>query len=187
MRTKARWIEKQWWKVLWMAGMLISLATPAQQKATAASSVPALDYYHIQQLYARYCHVLDSGANNGYLFADVFTPDGTLADESGKVTAGREKLAELARSNPKKGPTNVAHYTVDVLLETVPGGNGKAYSGKAYVLIATAGENAKIPGAVTDGGVFWDDLVETAGDWRIKNRVFHRATPIVTAEATHAH
>ena len=68
------------------------------------SALTALDYQEITQLINRYAYGIDTCANNGYDYADVFTADGVFIDknsdegfrQSGRVLAkGREALATL--------------------------------------------------------------------------------------------
>ena len=78
--------------------ILIALATALTGLAlvtVAAQSKPApvltaIDYVQIKQLVTRYAYALDTGGNNGYDFADLFTPDGQFIDPNAK---GREQLA----------------------------------------------------------------------------------------------
>ena len=55
----------------------------------------ALDYAEIQQLVARYSFAIDSGADNGYAYADLFAADGSF----GKTT-GRDALAASQAERP---------------------------------------------------------------------------------------
>ena len=61
----------------------------AQQKVTGGT-LTAADYVEIQQLVSRYGYAVDTHADNGYAYADLFTVDGMF----GK-TKGRDALAEL--------------------------------------------------------------------------------------------
>jgi len=76
----------------------------AQQKVTGGS-LSAADYIEIQQLVARYSYAVDTHADNGYAYADLFTTDGTFGN-----TKGREALAQLARTTQKDrgGPASYA-------------------------------------------------------------------------------
>lgn len=67
-------------------------------------SLLALDYQEITQLINRYAYGIDTCANNGYDYANVFTADGTFTDRNsaagyaagGRVLAkGRDALATL--------------------------------------------------------------------------------------------
>ncbi len=61
----------------------------AQQKVSGGT-LTAADYVEIQQLVARYGYAVDTHADNGFAYADLFTADGMF----GK-TKGRDALAEL--------------------------------------------------------------------------------------------
>ena len=69
-------------------------------------ALTALDYQEITQLINRYAYGIDTCANNGYDYADVFTPDGVFIDKNsdagfkagGRVLAsGREALRHCRR------------------------------------------------------------------------------------------
>ena len=85
------------WITLWM-----------ERRPTVVSakepSLSALDYDELIQLTNRYAYGIDTCSNNGYDYADVFTPDGGFVDKNsdegfkqgGRVLAkGREALATL--------------------------------------------------------------------------------------------
>jgi hypothetical protein len=72
----------------------LALATVVAQ-SKPAPALTATDYMQIRQLVARYAYALDTAGNNGYDFADLFTPDGQFIDPN---ATGREQLAALARS-----------------------------------------------------------------------------------------
>ena len=78
-------------------GVVAVLALQAQQKPNAPT-LTAGDYVEIQQLVARYAYAVDTHAENGYAYADLFAPDGVF----GGKTTGREALAELARTTQKE-------------------------------------------------------------------------------------
>jgi hypothetical protein len=87
--------------VAFFAGRIELGGAPAQAQTTALT---ALDYYEITQLINRYAYGIDTCANNGYDYANLFTEDGVFIDKNsdagfaagGRVLAeGREALAEL--------------------------------------------------------------------------------------------
>ena len=93
------------------------LAAAVAARATAARRAPvtpltALDYIDIQQLLHRYAFALDTCSNNGYDYADLFTPDGVFYwGVGGRKSVGREQLAEAAgggKQGCKKLQTAVA-------------------------------------------------------------------------------
>ena len=77
---------------------------PAQKPEQKPIELTALDYIQIQQLVAKYARAIDTCSNNGYDYADLYTPDGVfLPMVNGKSVPGiqgREKLAEVTRRRP---------------------------------------------------------------------------------------
>jgi hypothetical protein len=145
------------------------VAAPASTQSPG--TLTALDQLEIQQLVSKYAWALDSGENNGYAYADLFTPDATFTGmnqgEKGRTYKGREALAALARGG-KRGPLHVSHYSTGVIIEPAPQGA----KGKNYVLIVDPAEGGR-PGAITNGGHYEDEYVRTPGGWRFKSRVFY--------------
>lgn len=85
------------WVTMWMEHR------PAEVSAKEPS-LTALDYEQLIQLTNRYAYGIDTCSNDGYDYADVFTPDGIFIDKNsdegfkqgGRVLAkGREALATL--------------------------------------------------------------------------------------------
>ena len=91
------------WKLVAVMGVgmaLGALATMrAQQDAAKPGTLTALDYIQIQQLVAKYSYALDTGAGDGYMYADLFASDGYMMT-GGRQVKGREDLGRLARINP---------------------------------------------------------------------------------------
>src|ERR1700732_5228903 len=87
-------------------GLLTLVAVRAQQvQAQQGNTLTAMDYIEIQQLANRYAQAIDSCSNNGYDYADLYTPDGEFVDniteegfaKHGLVRAkGRDQLAAAA-------------------------------------------------------------------------------------------
>jgi hypothetical protein len=141
-----------------------------------APILTAMDYVQIRQLVARYAYALDTAGNNGYDFADLFTPDGQFIDPNAK---GREQLAALARS-PLMGPLNTIHYGMGLVLEATPDGA----IGRQYVMEFNFDDNVPPLGTRTqwevvgdkrgdlrrDAGQYKDVYVKTAQGWRFKSR-----------------
>jgi hypothetical protein len=101
-------------KMQWIATVVLSAVVGAatttlmlsmpRVSAQPAPALSAADYQEIAQLTNRYAYGIDTCANNGYDYADVFTPDGEFIDKNsdagfkagGRVLAkGREALATL--------------------------------------------------------------------------------------------
>jgi hypothetical protein len=148
---------------------------------TAASATPAsvsaltvLDYLLIQQLVHRYGWALDSGADNGFAYADLYTTGGVFTGTNqgpgGRSYQGREALAALARGGPR-GPLYVSHYATNVVIEPAAGGGAV---GHTYVAIFKPGDTGK-PGVIEHGGRYDDVYEKTAGGWRFKRRTYYES------------
>ena len=96
-----------------VAIIVVAIAPRATNLAHAQTgSLTALDYHQITQLINRYAYGIDTCANDGYDYADVFTDDGVFVDRNsdagfaagGRVLArGREALAELVGGAGRAG------------------------------------------------------------------------------------
>ena len=158
------------------AGLAVLGVVILRAQSKPAPSLTAMDYVQIRQLVARYAYALDTGGNNGYDFADLFTPDGQFVDPNAK---GREQLAALARGD-KMGPLNTTHYAMNLVLEPTAEGA----SGRQYVTEFNFDDNVPPLGKRTqwevvgdkrgdmlkDGGQYKDVYVKTAKGWRFKSR-----------------
>jgi hypothetical protein len=145
--------------------------TPAQ-----AMVLTALDYIEIEQLVYRYGYALDTGADNGFAYADLYAPDGTFTGTnqgpSGRTYRGRDALAALARGG-RRGPAFVSHYVTNVVIEpTADGAVGRTYVG--IFDIGNGGNGAK--SRVDHGGLYNDVYVKTGNGWRFKSRTFYSST-----------
>ena len=156
-----------------------------------------MDYVALRQLVARHAWALDSGADNGYAFADLFTPDGEFVHPDAK---GREQLAALARGG-RRGPMFVSHFAMNHVIEPSPEGavgtqyvieidiedNGQQAAGRGGNAAAPARRGGGQGGAPADqwalvgrrggaptsiGGRYEDVYVRTAAGWRFKRREF---------------
>jgi len=138
----------------------------AQQKVTGGT-LTAADYIEIQQLVARYGYAVDTHADNGYAYADLFSADGTFGN-----TKGREALAELARSTQKErgGPSYTRHYLTNVIIYPTPEGA----RGNQYLMALDVSEAGK-SSSIVHGGRYDDLYVKTAAGWRFKSRVYQQA------------
>src|SRR5579863_1908248 len=129
--------------------LAIVFALHAQQAKPRA--LTALDYIEIQQLANRYAQAIDTCANNGYDYADLYTADGKFTDnfteegfgKGGLVRAeGREALARAAGGG-SLGCKNVgwkdwSHLMVNNVVTPAPGGaKGRVY----LVVIGEKGPN----------------------------------------------
>ena len=85
----------------WVATVVVSACIGAAagtlgEQVGAAAKTPtltALDYQEINQLINRYAYGIDTCGNNGYDYADVFTPDGaTCATRRGTTPCSRQPI-----------------------------------------------------------------------------------------------
>jgi len=160
-------------RVLSLLALFVSIASPASMLAQGRSASPPavtvltpLDYIEIRQLVARYAYAVDSGADEGRVYASLFAADGAFADRSGRETTGREALAALARRNTR-GLQSAFHFIVNHVIEPSPEGA----RGKEYLLQVRIGEGER-PNDVFGGGRYDDIYVKTAEGWRFKRRQF---------------
>ena len=139
----------------------------AQQKVTGGT-LTAADYIEIQQLVARYGYAVDTHADNGYGYADLFTADGVFGE-----TKGREALAELARNTQKErgGPAFTRHYLTNVIIYPTPEGA----RGNQYLMAVDVSEGGR-PSTIVHGGRYDDVYVKTAVGWRFKSRQYVPST-----------
>lgn len=157
-------------------GVLALIVAQWQEKASAQqASRPGLtadDYIAIRQLVARYPHVLNTSANKGYDYADLFTSDGVLVGRAVPFSQGREQLAalgRLGRSDRNPGGTlQVRHYAMNhVITPTAAGATGTQ-----YLAVIFPGDGEGRPGSVNQGGRFDDVYAKTPQGWRFKRRTY---------------
>jgi SnoaL-like protein len=135
----------------------------AQQKV-AGGTLTAADYIEIQQLVARYGYAVDTHADNGYGYADLFAADGVFGN-----IKGREALAELARTTQKErgGPAYTRHFLTNVII--YPTSEGAR--GNQYLMAVDVSESGK-PSTIVHGGRYDDVYVKTSAGWRFKSRQY---------------
>ena len=151
-------------QILGTAAMVIAIAAGAawaQQRGGAVKPLSAQDILEIQQLGSKYAYGLDTGADNGYYYANVFTTDGSFGN-----TVGRDKLAALAgEGGGRLKLRGYQHIISNFIVE--PTAEGAV--GSQYVQVLTVGGQGKPP-MVDHGGRYEDVYVKTAEGWRIKKR-----------------
>jgi len=157
-----------------LAGSSAAAQTPAPRPVTPLT---AQDYIDIQQLLHRYAFALDTCSNNGYDYADLYTPDGIFYwGIGGRKSVGREQLAEAAgggkqgcqrqKTANRENPIQT-HMTVNAVIEASPEGA----IGKSYLVYPG------VQGITGDGthtghvGGYQDVYVKTAKGWRFKKRI----------------
>ena len=154
-----------------------SLAAGAQAPSQPAPrALTALDYFEIQQLVAKYGRAIDTCSNNGYDYADLFTPDGAFIPsfngKPGTPFQGRERLAE-ASGGGSKGCKNVGWieqgvrhlYVNHIITPTAEGASGVV----DMLMIGLGGD----PNKIEYDGYYEDTYVRTPQGWRFKKRLHH--------------
>jgi hypothetical protein len=171
------------WRVLG-AGIAAAMLAWGGFWAGSVNSQPgaltALDYYEITQLINRYAYGIDTCADNGYAYADVFTADGVFIDrnsdagfaQGGRVLAqGREALAELVGGGSRGCKTKLVWTDWSHLMlnhEIMPSADGA--TGRVYLV--QLGMDG--PGSVARHGGYEDVYVKSTAGWRIKSRTHVR-------------
>jgi len=145
-----------------------------------SGTLTALDYHEITQLINRYAYGIDTCANNGYDYANVFTADGVFIDRNsdagfaagGRVLAqGRDALATLVGGGSRGCATKLvwtdwSHLMLNhEITLTADGATGRVY----LVQLGMEG-----PGSVARHGGYEDVYVRTQEGWRIKSRTHVR-------------
>jgi hypothetical protein len=150
-------------------------ASAAQVAGTAAVAAPASslsagDTIAIQQLIARSAYALDSAADRGAAYAQLFTADGAFITKTALPAEikGRTQLAAFAVGDlTHRGPAFVREYLTNYIIQPSRG----AATGRVYVVWIEVGENGNA-GAIQGGGHYEDEYVKTRDGWRIALRTF---------------
>jgi hypothetical protein len=138
----------------------------AAQPGAKTPGLTPMDYIEIRQLVARYAYAVDTGADNGDVYASLFAPDGAFLDRTGRATTGREALAALARRNTR-GRQSAFHFIMNHVIEPTAEGA----RGKEYLVQLRMGEGER-PNDIFGGGHYEDVYAKTADGWRFKQRQF---------------
>jgi actinorhodin biosynthesis protein ActVIA len=125
-----------------------------------------MDVIEIRQLVARYAYAVDTGADNGNVYASLFAPDGVFLDRTGRPTSGKDALAALARRNTR-GQQSAFHFIMNHVIEPTADGA----RGKEYLVQLRMGEGER-PNDIFGGGHYEDVYVKTPDGWRFKQRQF---------------
>ena len=154
-----------------VAALLASGFVYAQQKTSGPALTPQ-DYLDIQQLVARYAYAMDTGAENGNAYADLFADGGEFVPPTGPPTSGHDALAALGRTgfvDGHKPATGVSHFIMNHVIEPAAGGA----TGKEYVVLVNIAEGGKPGGEWSDTGGHYEDVyVKTAQGWKFKRREY---------------
>ncbi len=147
----------------------------AAERRSKTTPLTALDYVELQQLVAKYAWANDTCSNNGFDYADLYTPDGWFAaSRNGKLgtkSQGREQLAVAAGGGSRgceklKRPQGLwIHDIVNLVIAPSEGGaTGK--SRLVYPSLRGVSFDAEHAGHV---GGYEYVFVRTANGWRFKS------------------
>ena len=149
---------------------------PVSISAQGPMKLTAMDYIEIQQLVAKYARAIDTCSNNGYDYADLYTPDGRfvpmVSGRSIPPIQGREALAEVSgggSNHCKDVPwieQGVRHIYANHIITPSPEG---ATGTVDMMMIGLDGDPYKI----AHDGFYEDIYVKTADGWRFKQRTHH--------------
>ncbi len=161
-----------------LVGLSLLVGVGAYVQQTLAEdglqTLTAADHVEIRNLYATYNHYVDSGKDNGYAYADLWTEDAVFHINLGnpRVVNGREELAEVAQGAGSPPPVlKAAHHAVNIMIEPTPeGAHGRAY----LVMVSSPTEGTSTTGL---SAIYEDDLVKTADGWKFKMRTVEAVTP----------
>src|SRR5678815_3867790 len=145
---------------LTLSAFMLALLPAAAQRGPAAMPLTADDHMQIQQLVTRFGYALDTGANDGAMFADLFTEDGVYG-----AAKGRTQLAALARTRPD-GAAN-RHFVTNVIVRPAERGA----TGTQYELMFGVGQDGN-QSAIARTGRYEDAYTKTPAGWRIEKREF---------------
>jgi hypothetical protein len=138
--------------------------------AAPASSLSAGDTIEIQQLIARSAYALDTAADRGAAYSQLFTTDGAFVAKTARPAEikGRAQLAAFAVGDlTHRGPAFVREYLTNYIIQPSRG----AATGRVYVVWIEVGENGNA-GVIQSGGHYDDEYVKTRDGWRIGRRTF---------------
>ena len=176
-----------------LAALAVAVHAQGAKKPLGTMTLTGTDYAEIERLSAQYSHAIDTCADDGYAYADLYTPDGVFIDmwsqpaidAGGQKWQGREKLREISSganitgapctSNRFNG--SVSHLILSLVIMPAPGGA----TGNSY-MIELGGRD---PNRITRMGNYEDFYVKTANGWRFKTRTHSRA-PNGTKPATNS-
>ena len=107
-----------------VAALALLAQSAFAQTPPANAALTTQDTFEIENLIARYAHGFDSGAQTGFMWADVFTPDGVFMDGSGREYRGRDAIAQFGSGGPnsRKTPTSIGHFITNIVIDATSSG-----------------------------------------------------------------
>jgi hypothetical protein len=157
---------------LTLGAVMLALLPASAQRGSGTMSLTADDHVQIQQLVTRFGYAVDTGANEGAMFADLFTEDGVYGEAK-----GRSQLAAVARNRP--GDVAHRHFVTNVIVRPTESGA----TGTQYEVMFAVGQNGN-QSTITRTGRYEDTYTKTRAGWRIQKRDFFPS--ISTTEANKA-
>ena len=160
----------------------------AEETVEGNMALTTADYVEIRNLYSKYNHYVDTGKDDGWAYANLWTEDGTFHINlaPSRIIQGAEALAVLAdgagtgHDFPGHGPTSdtrphpivkAAHHAVNIMIEPSPEGA----RGSAYLLMINSPETSQSDHGLS--AIYTDRLVKTPDGWKYKMRTLDLATP----------
>jgi hypothetical protein len=153
------------------AGGVAQAANPDYPTATGSwgAKVSTDDYVEIQQLYAHYCHSMDTG--NPDALAQCWTKDGEMTRGYGPGEAGgaRTPISGYGMGYAMGGANGggTRHMYTNLLLTKTPEGA----KGSVYLLLYAS---TTTPPSFVEVAIMDDTLVKTAEGWKFRKRVVWR-------------
>ena len=145
-------------------------AHPDYPTATGAwgPKVSTDDFVEIQQLYAHYCHALDTG--NPEALTRCWTKDGEMGRGygPGQANVDRTPSSGYAMGSAMSGSSGGSRHMVTNLVITKTPEGAK---GSAYLLLYTS---TTTPSSFVSLSIYDDTLVKTSEGWKFKKRVVWR-------------
>jgi hypothetical protein len=157
---------------LTLGAVAMALLPADAQRAPGTTTLTADDHVQIQQLVTRFSYALDTGANEGAMFADLFTADGVFGEAT-----GRAQLAAFAR--PRPGAAVHRRFVTNVIVRPTERGA----TGTQYEVMFAVGQNGS-QSTIMRSGRYEDTYTRTAAGWRIQKREF--LPSITTTDANRA-
>jgi hypothetical protein len=145
-----------------LASVLLAQTPGGQPRLTVE------DRLEIQELYARYALMIDSGDAEGW--ANTFTPDGVFNNSS----RGHDALVQFVHDwRANRNGANRRHWYNNLILTPTAAG----VRASVYMILLDVGTR---PPAPVNSYLYDDALVRTAGGWRFQSRVLKSDLPPAT-------
>ena len=145
---------------LTLGAVTIALLPAGAQRGAGTMMLTADDHVQIQQLVMRFGYALDTVANDGAMFADLFTQDGVFG-----AANGRAQLVALARTRPDGAASR--HFVSNVIVRPAERGA----TGTQYEVMFAIGQDGN-QSTIVRSGRYEDTYTKTPAGWRIQKREF---------------